>query len=321
MDSVKGNWGISDVPKLAGKLAVVTGATGGLGYENALELARAGAEVIVAGRSEVKGANALRRIRTAVPEARVRFELVDLANLKSIGEFSGRLLKEDRPIDILVNNAGVMALPKRETTQEGFELQFGTNHLAHFALTGQLLPLLRRSGEPRVVTVSSLMHKVGVIHFDDLQWKRGYKPTSAYAQSKLANLLFTKELQRRSDAHGWGLMSNAAHPGGSSTDLIANGPGTQSFMGRISPIVVRIIGHSVVKGALPTLFAATSPEAMPAGYYGPKGMFELKGRVGEATVSDKANDASLARGLWDVSEELTGVFWPTAREFAVAGKR
>jgi NAD(P)-dependent dehydrogenase (short-subunit alcohol dehydrogenase family) len=309
----KQSWGLADIPSQVGKLAVVTGATGGLGYETTLGLALAGAEVIVAGRNEAKGAEALRRIRAEVPAASVRFGLVDLASLASVQAFADRLITEGRPIDILVNNAGVMAPPKRKVTADGFELQFGTNHLSHFALTGRLLPLLRGRGT-RVVTVSSLMHRMaGEIYFDDLQWTRSYKPNAAYGQSKLANLLFVIELQRRSDANGWGLMSNAAHPGGSSTDLVTNGQGGNTLVAMVSSTVVRVIGQSAAAGALPTLFAATSPEARPAGYYGPDGMFEMKGDVAPAKISAKASDAGLAQRLWEVSEQLTGVVWPGSR--------
>jgi NAD(P)-dependent dehydrogenase (short-subunit alcohol dehydrogenase family) len=319
-EATKHDWGVEDMPDQAGKLAIVTGAAGGLGYETALGLAQAGAEVILAGRNDAKGAEAIRRILVLAPEAKARFENVDLASLASVAAFADRLLADGRPIDILVNNAGVMAPPKRKITEDGFELQFGTNHLSHFALTGRLLPLLLRGRRPRVVTVSSLMHRMGAdIHFDDLQWTRAYKPNAAYAQSKLANLLFTLELQRRSDAAGWGLMSNAAHPGGSSTDLIANGVGASSLAGKISARVVRIIGQSAADGALPTLYAAASPEAKDAGYYGPDGMFEMKGAVAPAFVSAKAKDIALARRLWEVSEELTHVAWPkTMRANAVA---
>jgi NAD(P)-dependent dehydrogenase (short-subunit alcohol dehydrogenase family) len=301
-------WTVADIPAQKGKLAVVTGATGGLGYETSLALARAGAEVILAGRNENKGRDAIQRIRSLAPSAKVHFEKADLGSLASVANFSDRMLAQNRPIDLLINNAGVMTPPTRKTTADGFELQFGTNHLSHFALTGRLLPLLRCGGQPRVVTVSSLTHRIGgEIHFDDLQWTRKYKPTAAYAQSKLANLLFTFELQRRSDANGWGLMCNAAHPGASTTDLLANGPGTDSFILKLNAKFVSFIGHSAAAGALPTLFAATAPDAQPAGYYGPDGIFELKGAVAPSVVSPKAKDVAVARRLWEVSEELTGV--------------
>jgi NAD(P)-dependent dehydrogenase (short-subunit alcohol dehydrogenase family) len=308
-------WSVEDIPNLTGKLAIVTGATGGLGYETAFALAQAGAEVVLAGRSDRKGDDALAKIRSAAPEAKLHFENVDLGSLKSISAFAARMAREGRAIDVLVNNAGVMAPPKRMQTEDGFELQFGTNHLGHFALTGQVLPLLRKAIAPRVVTVSSLMHRMGAdIHFDDLQWTQKYSPNGAYGQSKLANLLFAIELQRRSDAARWGLMSNAAHPGGSQTDLIANGIGADSLPGRISAKLVGILGQSASDGALPTLFAATSAKAAPAGYYGPDGIFEMRGAVAPAKISAKASDPLLAAHLWEVSETLTGVVWPTQLE-------
>jgi NAD(P)-dependent dehydrogenase (short-subunit alcohol dehydrogenase family) len=301
-------WTLADIPSQRGKRAVITGAAGGLGYETSLALAQAGVEVVLAGRNEDKGRDAIQRIRREAPSAKILFEKIDLGSLASVADFSSRMLARDRPIDLLINNAGVMTPPERKMTADGFELQFGTNHLSHFALTGRLLPLLRRGRQPRVVTVSSLTHRIGgEIHFDDLQWNRAYKPTAAYAQSKLANLLFTFELQRRSDVNGWGLMSNAAHPGASTTDLLANGPGTNTWTLKLNAKFVSFIGHSAAAGALPTLFAATSPDAKPAGYYGPNGVFELKGAVAPAVVSPKAKDVAVARRLWQVSEELTGV--------------
>jgi NAD(P)-dependent dehydrogenase (short-subunit alcohol dehydrogenase family) len=316
---IQKNWGVRDIPTQSGKLAVVTGANGGLGYETALELARAGAEVILAGRSEPKGLEALGRMRDAVPGAILRFEKLDLASLASITAFANRLSEDGRPIDVLVNNAGVMSLPKRETTADGFERQFGTNHLGHFALTAQLLPLLIASRAPRVVTVSSLMHKIlADIHFADLQWTRKYDPDQAYAQSKLANLLFAKELQRKSDTNGWGLVSTAAHPGISATDLVTNGVGSTSFKGRFSTAFVSMIGQSAARGALPQIYAATSPSVTPGGYYGPNGFFEAKGNVAPAAVSAKANNLELAARLWEVSEQLTGVTWQAAKAAAVS---
>ena len=303
-------WRIADIPDQGGRLAVVTGATGGLGYEIALGLAIAGAEVIVAGRNDSKGSDALAKLRIAAPGAKVRFENLDLASLASVAAFADRLSAQGRPIDLLVNNAGVMAPPKRKTTQDGFELQFGTNHLGHFALTGRLLPLLTKGRGTRVVTMSSLMHRIaGEIYFNDLQWERKYNANAAYGQSKLANLLFAIELQRRSDAQGWGILSNAAHPGFSSTDLIANGVGIKSAAGRFSGLLFVLLGQTAVQGALPALYAATSPEAAPAGYYGPDGFFEIKGEVAPARISAKASNPELARRLWEVSQKLTGVPW------------
>jgi len=248
------------------------------------------------------------RIQREVAGAKVRFGLLDLASLASIEAFAEGLLAERRFLDLLINNAGVMALPTRQVTADGFEMQLGTNHLGHFALTGRLLPLLRLGRGARVVNVSSLMHKMGAsIHFDDLQMEKKYTPNGAYAQSKLANLLFTFELQRKSDAGGWGLLSDAAHPGASSTDLTANGPGAERFPHTLAPMLVRWIGQNAAAGAWPTLYAATAPEAKPMGYYGPNGLFELKGDVAPAAVSRQAQDVGLAERFWKVSEQLTGV--------------
>ena len=305
------DWTVNDIPPQSGRLAVVTGATGGLGYETALALAQAGAEVVLLGRNETKGREALQRISAIVPQAKLRFENVDLANLVSVRDCAARLLAQNRPIDMLINNAGVMAPPQRKTTVDGFEIQFATNHLSHFLLTAQLLPLLRRSPHPRIVNVSSSAARMGSIHFDDLQSERSYKAFPVYSQSKLANLLFTFELQRHSDANGWNLMSNAAHPGYALTDLIANGPGADSLMSRLGGLIIKpILSQSAAAGALPTLFAASSPNATPAGYYGPDGLFELKGNVHPAHSPSKAKDVSVARRLWEISNQLTGAPWP-----------
>lgn len=311
-ETVKKNWGIADIPSQIGKLAVVTGATGGLGYETALGLAQAGAEVILAGRNEAKGADAVRRILAVAPGAKARFGMVDLASLASVAAFAKDLLAPDRPIDILVNNAAVMATPTRQITKDGFELQLGTNYLSHFALTARLLPLLVHGGQTRVVQLSSLAHRQGKIHFDDLQLERGYSPWKAYTQSKLAMLIFALELQRRSDASGWGLMSNAAHPGYARTDIIVNGPGPGSIQATLHRVIGPLVSHSSAAGALPTLYAATAPEARPAGYYGPAGFYEIKGPVAASFVAATAKDEIVAHRLWEVSEELTGVTWPQA---------
>jgi NAD(P)-dependent dehydrogenase (short-subunit alcohol dehydrogenase family) len=283
----------------------VTG-TGGLGFETALELASRGAEVVLAGRKAEKGAMSVLKILAEAPEAKIRFENLDLASLASVKAFATRIRATHSKLDILVNNAGVMTPPARRTTADGFELQFGTNHLGHFALTACLLPLLRAAGAPRVTTVSSGMHRIGRINFDDLQFAKTYRPTAAYGQSKLANLMFALELQRRSDANGWGILSDAAHPGFALTDLIANGPGTKGLNYQASRFLALFLSHSPAEGALPTLFAATSPYAAPGGYYGPKGTFELIGAPGPAHASKRAQDKAVAARLWDVSETLTG---------------
>lgn len=301
------SWTAQNMPSQQGKLAIVTGATGGLGYETALALAQHGAEVILAARNVDKGRDALASIRAAVPNANLHFARVDLASLASVAEFSVSLLEQGRSIDLLVNNAGVMALPQRQETVDGFEMQLGVNYLSHYALTGRLLPLLRKAPAPRVVNLSSLMHRSGKIHLDDLQLQRGYTPTRAYGQSKLAMLMFALELQRRSDAQGWRLLSNAAHPGYARTELIPNGPGTDSFLSRLSILLQPIMSQSAADGAWPTLQAATAPDAKPAGYYGPDGWFEMRGASTDAKVSARARDAAMGKRLWDMSAQLTGI--------------
>ena len=325
-------WTTADMSAWAGELAVVTG-TGGLGYEAALALARAGANVVLAGRNAAKGDDAIARIRTLHPGAKIVFEKLDLASLASVADFAGRFMENrftehitgrfasshnDQPADpqaglaLLVNNAGVMTPPTRQTTADGFELQFGTNYLGHFALTARLLPLLRQARQARVVNVSSLMHRMGAIHFDDLQARRRYRPTAAYGQSKLAMLMFAFELQRHSDTLGWGVTSLAAHPGYARTELIANGPGADALLSRISVLLQPLASQSAADGALPILFAADSPLAHGGGYYGPGNFFEMKGPPTEAHVAAQARDTAAAAKLWELSTSLTGVTWPGA---------
>ncbi len=306
---MKKNWGVRDIPSQTGKLAVVTGATGGLGYETALGLAQAGAEVIVAGRNDEKGSIALERILRAVPSAKVRYERLDLASLSSVADFAGRMTNDGRALDLLINNAGVMSLPTLQRTVDGFEMQFGTNHLGHFVLTGRLLPMLRMARSPRVVIVSSSAAHQGKMRFDDLQTEHPYKPWRAYTQSKLANQLFLFELQRRNAANGWGLMVNGAHPGYALTDLIANGPGADAFLSKLGKVLSPFFSQPAAAGALPQLYAATGADAIDGGYYGPDGFYELKGPVGIARVAKKAKDVAAAKRLWEVSEELTGLRW------------
>ncbi len=301
------NWTIDDIPDLSGKLAIVTGATGGLGLETAIALAGAGAEVILAGRNTAKGNAAETTIRARHTDARVRFEAMDLASLASVAAFTDRMLLAGQPIDILVNNAGVMALPSRETTVDGFERQFGTNYLSHFALTGRLLPLLI-AGSARVVQLSSIAHRAGTIRLDDLNYAHGYKPWPVYSQSKLAMLMFALELDRRSRAYGWGLTSVAAHPGIATTNLMTNGPAAgNSLMTMASRIAVNLIGQPARLGALPQLMAATLPVAVGGIYFGPSGWKELKGAPGIAKAAPQAFDAAVAAQLWAQSEALTGV--------------
>ncbi|WP_420141153.1 SDR family oxidoreductase [Sphingomonas sp.] len=298
-------WTASDIPPQNGRVAVVTG-TGGLGFEDALALTRAGCDTIIAGRNPRKGADAVSRIVWEVSSAKVRFERVDLADLSSVAAFAERLGHQLDHVDLLVNNAAVMVPPERRVTTDGFELQLGTNHLGHFALTAGLLPLLRRSEAARVVTVSSIAAPQGIIDFDDLNAETSYKPMPRYAQSKLANLLFAFEMQRRSQAGGWGVASIAAHPGVSRTDLIHNGAGPDSIQGRIRSYLPFLF-QPPARGALPTLFAATSPEAQPGGYYGPDRLGGLRGYPTDAKIPPRALDQSVAARLWRMSETLTGV--------------
>lgn len=299
-------WTTDNMPNQQGRSVVVTG-TGGLGFEDALALARAGAEVIIAGRNPDKGAEAVNKIRTVVPKANVCFETLDLANLASIQAFATRMQAQRHSLDLLINNAAVMAPPNRKVTSDGFELQFGTNYLGHFALTLHLLSLLRKGQNPRVVNVSSIAARDGAIIFDDLQSEHNYRPMVAYSQSKLANIMFSFELQRRSDAAGWGLSSIAAHPGISRTDLIPNGAGWNSVSGLLRRFLGPIMFQPAAQGALPTLFAATAPDAKRGGYYGPNGLSETRGFPTLAKIPPQAEDASVAARLWTLSEDLTGV--------------
>ena len=300
-------WTTNDIPDLSGRLAIVTGATGGLGLETAIVLAGKGAEVVLAARNPAKGTEAERLIRSRHPNAAVRFDLLDLASLASIQAFAERHLATGRPIDILIDNAGIMALPTRLTTVDGFEMQFGTNYLSHFALVGRLLPLLT-AAKARVVQLSSVAHRSGHIRLDDLNYQTHYSPWPVYQQSKLAMLMFALELQRRSEAHGWGLTSVAAHPGFARTDLIANGhAGKPGLFARGARLLEAVLSHSAADGALPILMAATLPDATPGGYYGPTGFQEMKGPPGVAVIKRQARDADVARRLWAESERLTGV--------------
>ena len=299
-------WTTADIPDQTGRSAVVTGA-GGLGYETALALARANAEVILAGRSAEKGAASVDRIKAQVPQANIRFEDLDLASLASVAAFANRMAAQHGTLDLLVNNAGVMAPPHRRATTDGFELQFGTNYLGHFALTAHLLPLLRAARASRVVEVSSIAHRRATIGFEDLQGERSYSPWRSYGQSKLAMLMFAIELQRRSDAGGWGLMSLAAHPGIARTELFTNGPGGARIQKLMIGLVMPFVSQSAAAGALPLLFAATAPGAIAGAYYGPSGLREMKGAVGPARIMPQAWDTETAARLWQVSEALTGV--------------
>lgn len=305
------------VPDLTGKLAVITGANSGLGFGLTGRFAKAGAEVVLAVRNQQKGEAAIEKLHADVPGAKLRIVHLDLASLASIAAFGKELNAEGRPIDFLVNNAGIMMPPRREVTEDGFELQFGSNHLGHFALTGQLLPLLRAADRPHVTTMSSGVARVGRLDFDDLQSERRYRPQPVYSASKLANLMFARELDRRSQAGGWGIRSNAAHPGATMTNLQTTGPtyggNRPGFTARLFDVTKRLrwMWQQVDTGLLPALYAATSQDATGGGYYGPSGFAEMTGGPAPATVPSRAKNQADAERLWAESERLTGVRFPT----------
>ncbi|WP_254767069.1 oxidoreductase [Salinilacihabitans rarus] len=303
------NWTAADVPDQSGRTIVITGANSGIGLEATRELARNGATVIMACRSVDRGEAAARDVREDVPDADLRVEACDLASLDSIRAFADRL--GDEPIDGLVNNAGVMAIPRSET-DDGFEMQFGVNHLGHFALTGLVLEnLLGDDGdrESRIVTVSSRMHERGEIDFDDLHGERSYDGWNAYAQSKLANVLFAYELERRLRAADVNALSVAVHPGYASTNLQFRGPEQRGQRVRkaIMTVMNAVLAQSTEQGALPTLYAASAPDVEGGAYYGPGGVLNMRGAPERQLSSDRSHDRESARRLWRVSRDLTGV--------------
>ncbi len=295
------SWSAADITDQSGRRAIVTGANSGIGLIAARELARHGAAVVLACRNPAKGEAALADVRAAAPDADVTLAALDLADLASVRAFAEA---RSEPVDLLVNNAGLMA-PPRQVTKDGFELQLGTNHLGHFALTGLLLDRLRGGDAPRVVTLSSGAHRMGKIDFDDLQGERRYFRWTAYGQSKLANLLFMRELDRRARAAGLPLTSVAAHPGYSATNLQSAAP--PAIDRAVMAVLNRVVAQDAEHGALPTLYAATV-RGLPGGIYiGPDGPGEMRGAPALVGMSGRASDPETARRLWDVSERLTGV--------------
>lgn len=302
------SWVSQHIPRLDGKTVIVTGANSGLGFEASKLLAGRGATVIMAVRNLAKGREAVAMICEDVPDARLELLTLDLADLGSVGRFAEETRGAQSRAHALINNAGVMAIPQRSTA-DGFEMQFGTNHLGHFALTGLLLPLLLRTPDSRVVTVSSGIHIIGRINFDDLQSENGYSDFRVYAQSKLANLLFTYELQRKFEQAGATCSALAAHPGYASTNLQAVGPTMAESKARQAMMKVsnRLLGQTAAMGALPIVYAAASPDARGGEYYGPAGLFGQRGYPKKVRSSAASYDEAAAKRLWQISEELTGV--------------
>ncbi len=292
------SWSEADIPDQSGRVALVTGANSGIGFETARALAAKGARVFLGCRSSKRGPQAVARIREQVPGADVHFRSLDLGSLASIEMFAKELTAEVTRLDLLCNNAGVMVPPFGHTADR-FELQLGTNHLGHFTLTGRLLELLRATPGARIVTLSSLMHFIGRIDFADLNAERRYNATLAYAQSKVANLLFARELARRLEAAGSEVTSAAAHPGSTRTEL-------QRHSG-VMHAAVALLSQEAAAGALPTLYAATADGVRGGDYFGPQHAFGALGPPGPARSSARAKNRDVARRLWEVSEELTGV--------------
>ena len=305
------SWNVTDIPSQAGRRALITGANSGIGYHAALELARKGAHVLLAARDRTRGEAALARLGREAPGSSAELVLLDLASLTSIRAVAEAQLAHWKPLDLLINNAGVMAPPKRLQTEDGFELQFGTNVLGHFALTALLFPLLQAApGNPRIVTIASIAHKRAKIDFDDLMAHHSYDPMRSYGQTKLANLLVAFELDRRlREAHS-PILSVAAHPGVAKTNLLETGdyPPLVKAIRRSANSLIGKVMNTDAEGAIPTLFAATALDAASGGYYGPQGFQETRGGdVGPAKIALQAKDKAVAKRLWSVCEELTGV--------------
>lgn len=302
------NWTADDLPSLSGKTALVTGANSGIGYHTARELARKGAAVTLACRNPAKAQDALRRLTAEIPGAKAGLAALDLSDLASVRAFGAEYAARGAALDILVNNAGIMAPLSRKTSPDGFEIQMATNHLGHFLLTSLLLPSLKRAPAPRVVTVASIAHRGGKIDFDDLMSERRYVPWSAYARTKLANLLFAFEFQRRLDKAGSKILSVAAHPGVARTKIVENGlgGGKATLLTRLIGLAAPLYSHSEEQGALPSLYAAGMPDVVPGAYYGPDGFREMTGFPVRVDSTQRSKDPEVAARLWELSEKLTG---------------
>ena len=307
-------WTAGDIPDQRGRVVLVTGANSGLGLRSAEALARAGARVLLACRNPTKAATALEAVEACATTAPPSVVPLDLADLASVETAAKEIANRTDHLDALMNNAGVMAIPLRRTADD-FEMQFGTNHLGHFALTGRLLPLLLAADAPRVITTSSQAHRIGRMRWDDVHWRTRYSKWAAYGQSKLANLLFTLELDRRADAAGVRLLAAAAHPGYAATHLQAAGPemANSSVMARVMELGNRLMAQTDEQGALPQLYAATMPDVSGGDYYGPDGRFERVGSPTKVGHTGAARDGKAAARLWELSEAETGVVYDWSR--------
>ncbi len=303
------NWNAGLIPDLSGKQAIVTGASSGLGFESAKVLAERGASVVLAVRDLARGEAAAAKIRTVHPDAKLTVSGLDLTSLASVHDFAERMADTLARLDILLNNAGLGLQPKRSVTVDGFERQFGTNHLGHFALTGRLIPVLLRAPSPRVVTIASIAHRRGAIDLNDLQTERPYTGRRAYGLSKLANIMFAFELDRLARQQGSRLLSVAAHPGVATTGFMAatEKPGPIATLGQFA---ISLIGNTAAGGAMPGLYAATMPNVQGGQYWGPDGFMEIRGQPALAKLAPQASDKAVWSGLWSASEELTGVVYP-----------
>jgi NAD(P)-dependent dehydrogenase (short-subunit alcohol dehydrogenase family) len=310
--TVAEKWTAAEMPDLTGKVAIVTGGNSGIGLEAVRELARKGAQVILAARSEEKGRKAVDTLHQEMPTAQVELRLLDLADLGAVRAFAATVLRDFTRLDLLINNAGVMAIPERKTV-DGLEMQLGTNHFGHFALTGLLLEPLLAAPAARIVTVSSGAHKMGKMDFDNLNWEQGgYQKWQAYGRSKLANLLFAFELQRRLARAGAKAISVAAHPGYTSTNLQYVGPQMEgsSWMESMMKGINSLVAQPGEMGALPTLYAAVAPDVQGGDYIGPDGLFEMRGYPQKVEANAAAHNEADAAQLWARSEVLTGVGYP-----------
>lgn len=289
------------------KIAIVTGANGGIGFHTALQLAKGGAHVVLACRDYAKGTDTLRRVLDAVPAAKVELAILDLSSLDSVRKFCARFMENNANLDLLVNNAAVMALPKRTLSKDGFEMQFATNHLGHFLLTAELFPHLLKSAAPRVVTVSSIAHRYGKIDLNELNAEKDYEGWAAYGNSKLANLLFSFELARRIKEAGLPILSVAAHPGVAKTNILSSGPqaGRKVLRTYISELFTNFFAQTDAEGALPVIFASEDPSVVNGEYFGPNGMMEVRGTPTRVSARPNALDEEVASKLWSASEAMT----------------